>query len=101
MTNKLQPYVNTRENAAYRFLGIPTSIRSTAETTNGAFALVEQWAMPVGFASPYHTHHREDESFYVLEGEIAFVCGGKWLTNAISDQKSTRLNSSPGYTSYA
>ena len=80
MTNKLQPYVNTRENAAYRFLGIPTSIRSTAETTNGAFALVEQWAMPVGFASPYHTHHREDESFYVLEGEIAFVCGGKWLT---------------------
>ncbi len=35
--------------------------------------------MPVGFASPYHTHHREDESFYVLEGEMAFVCGGKWL----------------------
>jgi len=41
---------------------------------------VEQWEMPVGFASPYHTHHREDESFYVLEGEMAFVCGGKWLT---------------------
>jgi steroid delta-isomerase-like uncharacterized protein len=35
--------------------------------------------MPVGFASPYHTHHREDESFYVLEGELAFVCGGNWL----------------------
>jgi len=49
------------------------------ETTNGAFALMEQWQMPVGFASPYHTHHREDESFYVLEGEMAFVCGGKWL----------------------
>jgi steroid delta-isomerase-like uncharacterized protein len=65
---------------AFRFLGIPTSIRSTAETTNGAFGLVEQWEMPVGFASPYHTHHREDESFYVLEGAIAFVCGVKWLT---------------------
>lgn len=35
--------------------------------------------MPVGFASPYHTHHREDEAFYVLAGEIAFVCDGKWL----------------------
>lgn len=80
MTNTQEPYVNTRENAAFRFLGIPTSTRSTAETTNGAFGLVEQWEMPVGFASPYHTHHREDESFYVLEGEIAFVCSEKWLT---------------------
>jgi steroid delta-isomerase-like uncharacterized protein len=55
-------------------------MRSTAETTNGAFGLMEHWEMPVGFASPYHTHHREDESFYVLEGEIAFECGGKWVT---------------------
>lgn len=54
-------------------------MRSTAETTNGAFGLMEHWEMPVGFASPYHKHHREDESFYVLEGEIAFVCGGEWL----------------------
>ncbi len=23
--------------------------------------------------SPYHTHHREDEAFYVVEGEMAFV----------------------------
>jgi steroid delta-isomerase-like uncharacterized protein len=35
--------------------------------------------MPVGFASPYHTHQREDESFYVLRGEVAFICGGKWV----------------------
>ena len=53
-------------------------MRATAETTQGAFALMEHWEMPVGFASPYHTHHREDESFYVLEGEIAFVCAGMW-----------------------
>ena len=72
-------FSNTREEAAFRFLGVPTSIRSTAETTGGAFGLMEHWEMPAGFASPYHTHHREDESFYVLEGEMAFVCGGKWL----------------------
>ena len=74
-----KPYSNTREEAAFRFLGVPTSVRSTGETTDGAFGLIEHWEMPVGFASPYHTHHREDESFYVLGGEVAFVCGGKWL----------------------
>lgn len=80
MSTTTQPsYANTREDAAFRFLGIPTLLRSTAETTNGAFGLIEHWEMPVGFATPYHTHHREDESFYVLEGAVAFVCSGTWL----------------------
>jgi mannose-6-phosphate isomerase-like protein (cupin superfamily) len=76
---ELLPYLNTRDDSAFRFLGIPTVMRSTGETTNGAFGLMEHSMMPPGFASPYHTHHREDEAFYVLEGEMAFVCGGKWL----------------------
>jgi quercetin dioxygenase-like cupin family protein len=59
------------------FLGLPTILRATAESTNGAFGLVEQ-VMPPGFESPYHTHHLEDEAFYVLEGEMAFVCDGVW-----------------------
>jgi steroid delta-isomerase-like uncharacterized protein len=75
----LQPYLNTREDSVFRFLGQPTVMRSTGETTNGAFGLMEHWSMPPGFTSPYHTHHREDEAFYVLEGEIAFVCDGAWL----------------------
>jgi quercetin dioxygenase-like cupin family protein len=75
----LLPHTNTREDPAFRFLGIPTLMRSTGETTNGAFGLMEQWTIPPGFASPYHVHHLEDEAFYVLEGEIAFVCDGKWI----------------------
>jgi quercetin dioxygenase-like cupin family protein len=75
-----QPYLNTREEAAIRFLGLPTLIRATAEMTNGAFGLAEHWSMPPGFASPYHTHHLEDEAFYVLEGTLAVVCGGEWMT---------------------
>jgi quercetin dioxygenase-like cupin family protein len=59
-------------------------MRATSQTTNGAFGLVEQ-LMPPGFASPYHVHHLEDEAFYVLEGEIAFVCGGKWMTAGPGD----------------
>jgi len=74
-----KPYLNTRDDAVFRFLGVPSNVRSTAETTNGAFGLMEHWEVPPGFASPYHTHHREDESFYVLEGEVAFICGEKWL----------------------
>jgi steroid delta-isomerase-like uncharacterized protein len=78
-TTEQKPYSNTRADEAFRFLGSPTLIRATAETTDGAFGLLEHWEVPAGAASPYHTHHREDEAFYVLEGEMAFVCGGKWI----------------------
>jgi steroid delta-isomerase-like uncharacterized protein len=80
MTSTQQkPFLNARGNEAFRFLGSPTMIRATAETTGGAYGLVEAWEMSPGFGTPYHTHHREDESFYVLEGEMAFVCGGNWV----------------------
>ena len=79
ITPALQPYMNTREDPAFRFLGLPTLIRSTSETTNGAFGLMEHWSMHAGFATPYHLHHLEDEAFYVLDGEMAFACDGKWI----------------------
>ena len=79
IAQSLQPILNTREDAPFRFLGLPTTVRATRESTNGGFGLVESW-MPAGFASPYHVHRREDEAFYVLEGSMAFVCGGKWMT---------------------
>jgi hypothetical protein len=70
ITMQQRPYLNTREDAGYRFLGVPTLTRATGETTNGTFAMIEHWEMPVGFASPYHTHQRGD------------VCGGEWLEAA-------------------
>jgi steroid delta-isomerase-like uncharacterized protein len=73
-----RPTMNFRGDAAFRFLGVPTQVRATAETTKGAFGLIEHWEMPTGFATPYHTHHREDESFYILQGEVAFVTDGNW-----------------------
>jgi quercetin dioxygenase-like cupin family protein len=73
-----KPVMNLKGDKAFRFLGLPTQVRATAEMTNGAFGLVENWEMPPGFASPYHTHHREDESFYILEGQFALVIDGKW-----------------------
>lgn len=81
-TPTLEPYLSTRNDEAFRFLGLPTLMRSTGETNNGAFGLTEHWDMPPGWATPYHTHHREDEAFYVIEGEVAFVCAGKWVKGA-------------------
>ena len=77
-----EPYLNTRNDEAFQFLGLPTLMRSTGETNNGAFGLTEHWDMPPGWSTPHHTHHREDEAFYVIEGEVAFVCGGKWVKGA-------------------
>ena len=74
-----QPQINTRTDSPFQFLGCPTTLRASAVTTNGGFGLLEQ-VMPAGFASPYHTHNNEDEAFYVLEGEMAFVCGGTWMS---------------------
>jgi quercetin dioxygenase-like cupin family protein len=65
-------------DAQFRFLGAPTIMQATGETTNGGFGLIESYDMPVGFGTPYHVHHREDEAFYVLEGEFAVVLDGKW-----------------------
>jgi ketosteroid isomerase-like protein/quercetin dioxygenase-like cupin family protein len=76
-TQSLQSAISTADEAPIYFLGLPTILRATAQTTNGAYGLVEQ-VMPPGFESPYHTHHLEDEAFYVLEGEMAFVCDGNW-----------------------
>lgn len=78
-TQATVPYLSTRDDANFRFLNLPTLMRSTAKTTNGGFGLMEHWSIPPGFASPYHRHHQEDEAFYVLEGEMAFVCDGKWM----------------------
>ena len=77
MTQALQPFANTTAEPPIYFLGLPTHIRATSQTTNGGFGLVDS-LMPPGFASPYHTHHLEDEAFYVVEGHMAFVCDGQW-----------------------
>ena len=34
---------------------------------------------PPGAGSPSHVHHREDESFYVLEGEYEFLVEGRTI----------------------
>jgi mannose-6-phosphate isomerase-like protein (cupin superfamily) len=55
----------------YRFL-------ATGEDTNGKYALWEAIVLPGG-GPPPHVHSREEEGFYVLEGEITFTIGDNRL----------------------
>src|SRR3954466_12998052 len=41
------------------------------DQTDGAYAVAEDRSMP-GFGPPPHIHEREDEAFYVIEGEYVF-----------------------------
>ncbi|WP_422930443.1 cupin domain-containing protein [Singulisphaera sp. PoT] len=65
------------------------TIKATGEDTGGAFSLVEA-EVPPGGGPPPHQHGREDEAFYVIEGEVEFQADGKrsvagpgcWITLA-------------------
>jgi quercetin dioxygenase-like cupin family protein len=46
------------------------------EDTAGRYALWEA-VVPPGGGTPPHVHSREEEGFYVLEGEITFQVGGE------------------------
>jgi quercetin dioxygenase-like cupin family protein len=51
---------------------------AAAEDTQGRFALIEVVARR-GSVPPPHIHHREEETFYVLEGEMTFSVGGQTI----------------------
>ena len=55
----------------YRFL-------ATGEDTNGKYALWEA-IVPPGGGPPPHVHSREEEGFYILEGESTFTIGERRL----------------------
>jgi quercetin dioxygenase-like cupin family protein len=55
----------------YRFL-------ATGEDTDGKYAMWEA-IVPPGGGPPPHVHSREQEGFYILEGEITILVGDKRL----------------------
>jgi len=56
------------------YVGNLFTVLAGSGDTGGRFALIEVLA-PKGTEPPRHVHHREDEAFYVLEGEITFYVG--------------------------
>ena len=59
-------------------LGIPMLIRIHGRDTGGTLSVVESHDLPGG-GPPPHIHHREDETFQILEGDYEFMVGGKTI----------------------
>jgi len=62
------------DGKAVNILGIPMLIRLHGRDTGGTLSAVESHDVPGG-GPPPHIHHREDETFQILEGEYEFMVG--------------------------
>jgi quercetin dioxygenase-like cupin family protein len=58
----------------HMFAGSLLTWHATAEDTGGAYSMAEAY-VPAGAEPPVHVHAREDEVYYVLEGEVTFQRG--------------------------
>jgi mannose-6-phosphate isomerase-like protein (cupin superfamily) len=75
METALRPFSVPHDDAqALSFFGSLMWIKATGEQTGGALGLIDH-IVPPGAGSPWHLHHNEDESFYVIEGEVLFIVG--------------------------
>jgi quercetin dioxygenase-like cupin family protein len=61
---------------AFSAVGDKYVMLATGDQTGGAYCLAEATVLPGG-GPPPHYHTREEESFYVLEGEITFTVDGR------------------------
>ena len=62
------------EGEAWWWVGVLATIKATKEQTDGRYTLVEILA-PEGYPGVLHVHHREDEGFWILEGELTVYVG--------------------------
>jgi quercetin dioxygenase-like cupin family protein len=66
------PYaLNAQEGEALWFFGTLMLVKASAKQTGERFSLVEQHGRR-GMATPLHRHAGDEETFYVLDGELTF-----------------------------
>ena len=73
-TKEGKTFVGPSEGAHLPVLDIVHKV--TAEDSDGSLT-VEEWGLPPGMMIPPHTHAREDECSFVLEGELTCYVGGE------------------------
>ena len=77
-------HVPAGTGAAYWGPGELMTFLITGEETGGAFFMAEISVAPGG-GTPPHIHHREDESFHLLEGTLTIQVGGDTITASAGD----------------
>ncbi|GAB4031092.1 cupin domain-containing protein [Spirosoma gilvum] len=68
----------TQSNSLRAYNGGFLRVLISPEQTGGSFALLDI-TLPKGSEPPRHTHTREDETFYLLEGSVRFDIGEQSL----------------------
>jgi quercetin dioxygenase-like cupin family protein len=66
------------EGESLWFFGQLATIKASGKDTTGRMAVIEHRS-PRGSGSPLHVHRNEDESFYVLGGELTFWVDGETI----------------------
>jgi mannose-6-phosphate isomerase-like protein (cupin superfamily) len=61
------------EGEARWWMGGLATVKATGKETDGRYTLIEIFE-PEG-EGPLHVHHREDEGFFIIEGELTFQIG--------------------------
>jgi quercetin dioxygenase-like cupin family protein len=59
-------------------------IKVTSEDTDGQLTIIEV-TEPPGTEAPLHVHHREDEGFWILEGEVTLYVGDETVEASAGD----------------
>jgi quercetin dioxygenase-like cupin family protein len=74
LANQTAYFFDKEGGPAIWTMGFLARLKATGEQTGGAFSLVDELCPP-GYATPFHIHHAEDETFYILEGTVTIFCG--------------------------
>jgi quercetin dioxygenase-like cupin family protein len=76
--------VGKNEGEARWWFGALAEIKATAADTGGQMTIVEVTEHP-GAEAPLHVHHRDDEGFWVLEGDVTFEVGDATIEASAGD----------------
>lgn len=72
-------HIPAEQVRTYRlFGGDQVTVKLTGKETDGAYTLIET-ITPPGMGPPPHVHHREEESFCVVKGELEFTIRGQTI----------------------
>ena len=83
--NKLKARVVTSDEGEARWwLGGLAVIKAATADTDGQMSIIEI-TEPSGAEAPLHVHHREDESFWILEGHVTFEVGNNIIEARAGD----------------
>jgi quercetin dioxygenase-like cupin family protein len=76
--------VRKDEGEARWWFGALAEIKATAADTGGQMTIVEVTEHP-GAEAPLHVHRRDDEGFWILEGEVTFEVGDQTIEATAGD----------------